>query len=642
MDRDTDRYRLLTRRTALIGAGQLGLFAALGARLYYLQVTQRDRFTTLSEENRVNMRLLPPSRGLIVDRFGVPLAVNNQNFRVVMVAEQTEDVDDTIAQLAGIVPLDDDDWERVHRDISRRRPFVPITIRDKLTWEQVSTIEVNSPELPGLSIDVGDARHYPFEDATAHILGYVGAVSEKELTGDPLLALPDFKIGKNGIEKRYEDSLRGQAGSSQVEVNAVGRVIREIDRSDGIPGEDLHLTIDIGLQSIVQDLLSREYSAASVVMDIHNGDVFSLVSSPSYDPNLFAGGISSQDWRRLLNDPYNPLSNKAVTGQYSPGSTFKMMTALAALEAGVVSTETSVWCPGHMQLGNHRFHCWRHYGHGWMELGDAIEQSCDVYFYDLALRVGVDRIAAMANRFGLGQSLGLDLPAESEGLIPTQAWKEATLGEPWHKGESLVSAIGQGFVLTTPMQLAVMTARLVNGGKAVTPRLAVADPADVNPVFPDIGVSAASLQAVVKGMVAVMSGSRGTARASQIDIEGMQMGGKTGTSQVKRISMAERASGIIKQEDRPWKDRHHALFVGFAPVQAPRYATAVIVEHGGSGSSSAAPLARDILIATQKRQSARPLRWVEPTPVGDVATVVDIDDVTEVAATPEADGEVGG
>ena len=644
MDRDNDRYRLLTRRTALIGAAQLGLFATLGARLYYLQVTEKDRYTTLSEENRVNMRLLPPSRGLILDRFGVPLAVNNQNFRVVMVAEQTDDVEDTVAQLAAIVPLDEDDWDRVQRDVARRRPFVPIMIRDKLTWEQVSTIEVNAPELPGLSIDVGDARHYPFNKATAHVLGYVGAVSEQELTGDPLLALPDFRIGKNGIERYYESVLRGQAGTSHVEVNAVGRVIREIDRSDGIPGEELHITIDIGLQTIVQDLLSRENSAAAVVMDIHNGDVYSLVSSPAYDPNLFAGGISSHDWRRLLTDPYNPLTNKAVTGQYAPGSTFKMITALAALEAGAITTETSVWCPGHMQLGNHRFHCWRHYGHGWMELGDAIEQSCDVYFYDLALRVGVDRIAAMANRFGLGQTLGLDLPSESEGLIPTQAWKQAVIGEIWHKGESLVAAIGQGFVLATPMQLAVMTARMVNGGKAVTPRLSVLSPDDQHPEFPDIGVSQASLEAVVKGMVAVTNGTRGTARASQIPLEGMEMGGKTGTSQVKRITMAERAAGIVKQEDRPWRDRHHALFVGFAPVEAPRYACAVVVEHGGSGSSSAAPLARDILIAAQRRQSARPMRWIEPKPVGDVASVVDVVDtgLPLHEDSPRRTGGVGG
>ncbi|MEO1248758.1 MAG: penicillin-binding protein 2 [Pseudomonadota bacterium] len=623
MDRDTDRYRLLARRTALIGAAKLGLFGALGARLYFLQVTEREHFTTLAEDNRINMRLLPPTRGLVLDRFGVPLAVNNQNFRVVLVAEQTEDVDRTIEQLADIVPLDEDDWDRVYRDLARRRPFVPITVRDKLTWEQVSTIEVNTPELPGLSIDVGDARHYPFKDATAHFLGYVGAVSEEELDGDPVLALPDFRIGKIGIEKRYEDVLRGHAGTSQVEVNAVGRVIRELDRSDGTPGQDLHLTIDIGLQSIVQELLSKEYSAAAVVMDVHNGDVYSLVSSPSYDPNLFAGGIGTHDWRRLLNDPYNPLTNKAVTGQYSPGSTFKMITALAALEAGVANTETSVWCPGFMRLGNHRFHCWRHHGHGWMELKDAIEQSCDIYFYEMALKVGVDRIAEMANRFGLGQKLGLDIPGESEGLIPTQAWKQATIGEPWQKGESLVSAIGQGFVLATPMQLAVMTARLVNGGKAVTPRLSVLDPADTYPIFPDIGVSEQSLRAVVKGMEAVVVGRRGTARASSIDFEGMQMGGKTGTSQVKRITMAERAAGIVKQEDRPWRDRHHALFVGFAPIEAPRYATAVVVEHGGSGSKSAAPLARDILIAAQNRQAARPMSWVEPTPVGEVAGVID-------------------
>ncbi|HET8727656.1 MAG TPA: penicillin-binding protein 2 [Alphaproteobacteria bacterium] len=612
MDRgDTERYRSLTRRTLVLGGMKLGLMGVLTARMYHLQVIESEKFHMLAEENRINMRLLAPSRGEIVDRFGVPLAVNNQNFQVVLVAEQAGDVAATLGKLSGIIPLGEEEIADVMRDVARRRAFVPVTVRENLTWDEVASIEVNAPALPGLSIEVGETRFYPFQESIAHVVGYVGAVAESDLTGDPVLTIPGFKIGKTGTERQHEEALRGKAGASQVEVNAVGRVIRELSRDEGEEGSRAQLTIDIGLQEFVARRLAVEQSASAVVMDVHNGEVYALSSSPGYDPNLFPKGISSVDWSRLLNDPYAPLTNKAIAGQYAPGSTFKMVVALAAMEEGI-GPDYTAYCPGHMTLGNHRFHCWKRGGHGRVDMIDSLEQSCDVYFYDVSRKIGIDKIATMANRLGLGTELEFDLPGEQPGLMPTTAWKLANIGESWHQGETLIASIGQGFVLATPLQLATMTARLVNGGKAVRPRVTQHiglpnDPANAVPPVPDIGLDPAALDSVVRGMVAVTEGSRGTARSAQIRVEGMEMGGKTGTSQVRRITAAERAAGVTSNEDLPWRRRDHALFVGFAPVHAPRYACSVVVEHGGGGSAVAAPIARDILQECQERDPGRQL-----------------------------------
>lgn len=617
MDRDTDRARGFTRRAFALGGLKLGLLGVLGGRLYYLQVDESDRYNVLAESNRINMRLIAPPRGVITDRFGAPLAVNDQNFRVVLVAEEAKDIQAVLGRLKQSVPLTEADFARISRDVKRRRAFVPVTVKENLNWDQVSWIDLNGPELPGLSIEVGESRRYPHGVETAHIIGYVAAVAEEDLTGEPVLSLPGFHIGKSGIERQYETDLRGSAGSSQVEVNAVGRVIRELDRDEGEPGQEVRLTLDLELQHYVMERLKTEFSAAAVIMDVHSGDVLAMASHPSYDANLFPNGISSADWRRLVEDPYGILNNKVISGQYPPGSTFKMTVAVAALEAGVITPDQRVFCPGSMDLGDHRFHCWKRGGHGGMSMVDALAQSCDVYFYELSKRLGIDRIAEVARRFGIGEKLGVDLPTERPGLMPTKAWKEANLGAPWQLGESLIAAIGQGYVLATPLQMATMTARLVNGGKAVVPRLTVAvgeQQMHEAPEFPALGFNPRNVAVVVDGMVAVMT--RGTGRRSQIKRQGMEMGGKSGTSQVRRISMAERAAGVT-QDEWPWNQRHHAWFLAYAPVGAPRYACSVIVEHGGGGSEYAGPIARDILQECQQRDSGRRLVSGVPGEAGD-------------------------
>ena len=615
MKRDQDRQKLFTRRAAMLGGGKVLLLSALVGRMYYLQVVEADRYTTLAEDNRINLRLLAPPRGRIVDRFGQLLAVNRQNYRVDLISEQVNkkygNVEMVLDLLSDIIEISAGERKRILREIRRKRSFLPVKVRENLTWEEVARIEVNAPNLPGVKVEIGQRRFYPHPDDTGHILGYVAAVSEKDMTDDPLLELPGFRIGKAGIEKVYDLALRGSGGNSRVEVNAFGRVIREIDRNDGQPGAELALTVDLKLQKYVGNRLGSE-SASAVVMDVRSGGILAMTSTPGYNPNAFNQGLSVSAWKALINNPHSPLINKSVAGQYPPGSTFKMMVALAALEKGVITPRTRHFCRGFIELGDSKFHCWKRGGHGAMNLKAAIKQSCDVYFYEIARRTGIDRISAMAERFGLGNALGVDLPGELSGLMPTKTWKQAAIGAPWQVGETLHAGIGQGYLLVTPLQLAVMTARLVNGGFKVLPHLArdIVVPEGVKPrgrQEPEsIGVSQNHLKLIKDAMSSVMNEAGGTAYKARIKEKGFEMGGKTGTAQVRRITKSEREAGVKKNRDLEWLQRDHAIFVGFAPVDNPRYAVSVIVEHGGGGSSTAAPIARDILLKTQRRDIVVP------------------------------------
>ncbi|GAA0299175.1 penicillin-binding protein 2 [Rhodovulum strictum] len=599
--RDNDESgRRISRRMMVLGGAQAVMAVALALRMRHLQVTEADTYRMLAEENRINIRLIPPIRGMVYDRAGHVVAENEQNYRIVVVREDAGDVEETLARLTRLVPLDEETIERAMREINRHSPFVPVTVADRLHWDDVARVAVNAPALPGISPEVGLSRHYPLGPDFAHLVGYVGPVSESDLaqieTPDPLLRIPRFQIGKTGVEAKYEDRLRGKAGTRRIEVNAAGRVIRELDRIEGQPGSDLQLTVDAGLQNFVQARLGEE-SAAVVVMDVERGDLLALASSPSFDPNLFVRGISVADYRVLTDTPYRPLSNKTVQGAYPPGSTFKMITALAALEDGVITPEETVWCPGHLTLGTRRFHCWKRGGHGHVNLIASVEQSCDVYYYDIGQRVGIDKIAEMARKFGLGEVFDLPLSAVGAGLVPDRAWKRARRGEEWRVGDTLNASIGQGYVLSTPLQLAVMSARLATG-RAVVPRLVksidgveqpsgAGEPLDVNP---------ANLARIRRSMDAVVNSRRGTAYGSRVVAAEMAMAGKTGTSQVRNITAAERAAGVFRNEDLPWERRDHALFVAYAPVETPKIAVSVVVEHGGGGSAAAAPIARDVTL----------------------------------------------
>lgn len=598
-DSEESKQRL-NRRTLLLGGAMGAMVAVLGVRMRYLQVDQADEFKLLAEENRINIRLIPPERGVIQDRNGKVIAGNEQNYRIVLTREAAGDVDLVMRRLATIIPMTAEEMQQSIDEVKSLSAFVPVTVAERLSWDDFSKVALNAPALPGVVPEVGQSRRYPLDTDFAQVVGYVGPVSEKDLEGlespDPLLKIPKFQIGKIGVEKWMEDTLRGEAGTKRIEVNSAGRVMRELEREEGKPGLDIRLTIDADIQNFAQARLGGE-SAAVVVVDVTNGDIICIASAPSFDPNLFVRGISNTDYGVLTENERRPLANKAVSGAYPPGSTFKMVTALAALEAGVMSPETRVRCPGYIEYGDRRFHCWKRAGHGTVGLTKALEESCDVFFYDIAQKVGIDAIAATGRLFGLGQRFDLPMSAITAGTMPDKAWKLEKQKSDWRIGDTINASIGQGYVLTSPLQLAVMTARIASG-RSVVPRLVRMINDTEIPVAeaPALGIPADYLQAVRLGMHEVVNSEKGTAKSSRIVDPTMVMAGKTGTSQVRNITAAERASGVIANENLPWNRRDHALFVAYAPYDSPRYAVAVVVEHGGGGSTVAAPIARDVLL----------------------------------------------
>ncbi|ETX30486.1 penicillin-binding protein 2 [Roseivivax isoporae] len=595
-----ESFRRVSRRAMILGGGQLAFAGLLALRMRHMQVDQADEFRLLAEENRINIRLIPPARGQIFDRNGVVIAANEPAYRITVVREDAGDLEETIARLATLVELDPAEIERAMAEMKRSAPFLPVTVADRVSWEAVSRVAANAPALPGVNPEVGLSRHYPHDQIFAHVVGYVQPVSERDLARyedpDPVLRIPRFQFGKIGVETKYEDMLRGRAGSKRVEVNAAGRVMRELDRREGEAGADLQLTVDTRLQDYIHARLGDE-SASVVVMDLEKGDLLAIASTPGFDPNKFVRGISYADYGALQADERHPLVSKTVQGFYPPGSTFKMITALAALESGIVGPSNTVWCPGHLKVGARRFHCWKRAGHGHMNLEQALMQSCDVYFYELALRVGIERIAEMGRRLGLGVAHDVPMSAVGEGIMPDKEWKRARWGQEWRIGDTVNCSIGQGDVLTSPLQLAVMTARLATG-RAVEPRLVKSIDGVETPSRGGgpITMNENHLRWIRKAMFEVSNNRRGTAYRSRIIADTMRMAGKTGTSQVRNITAAERARGVVRNEDLPWNRRDHGLFVNFAPYEAPRIAVAVVVEHGGGGSTAAAPIARDVTL----------------------------------------------
>lgn len=596
MPREGLRYQTYSRRALLLAGLQGIALAALGARLYYLSVVNGEKYRLRADKNRISIRLIAPERGEIFDRHGEKLATNTQDLRALLVPEQADQLEPTLKKVQQIIDLNDRSLTRIRQRIKRQRQFVPVTLAQGLDWETFSRLNVEMPKLPGVQTDAGLSRLYPGGEAIAHLVGYMASPDEEDVYKSPLYQLPGFKIGRQGLERRYESVLRGASGTRRVEVNAVGREIRELPpREESLRGNDLHLTLDMDLQKYVMQELGEE-AAGVVVLDIATGDILSMASSPGYDPNEFTRGISNANWQALLKDPRSPLLNKTVSGQYPPGSTIKMIVALAALEQGLITPETTFYCNGKHRLGNHTFHCWQNRGHGKLDMMQAIAKSCDVYFYEIAEKLDIDLIADMAKRFGLGNTFDIGVDGEKEGLVPTRQWKRIFQQESWQLGETLNVAIGQGAMLSTPLQLAVMTARLASG-QAVVPRM-VSDgsgnsgasffqPMDVNPFH---------LETVRRTMAMVME-EGGTAHDYRRRKSATPLAGKTGTAQVRRISLAERQAegGVIGNDELPWAYRDHALFVGYAPVDAPQIAVSVVVQHGGGGSSVAAPLARRFL-----------------------------------------------
>jgi penicillin-binding protein 2 len=602
-------YRLIRRRLVVSAIIVLVLIVTLLIRLYVLQVVDYEHFSTLSDSNRVRIKALPPPRGLIFDRNGVVMAKNLPAYRLEIVREQVDDIEDTLTRLKQYVDYSDQDLKRYRQSSKRRRSFESIPLRLNLNDDELARIAVNLHKFNGVEINARLARNYPLGDVGVHAIGYMNRINLEELSQvNEINYAGTSHIGKLGVEKFYEDELHGTVGVQQVEVNARGRTLRVLDEKPPIPGSNLHLTIDSRLQMVAEEAFG-DYNGSVVAIDPNNGDILALVSVPTFDPNLFVNGISVKDYAKLRDSPDRPLFNRALAGQYPPGSTVKPFYGLAGLETRTISKEQKLFCGGYYLLPNEerKFRDWKKEGHGVVDLEDAITQSCDIYFYDLSYRMGIDKISAFMVQFGFGQKTGIDSPGEKGGLMPSREWKLATQGMPWFPGETLNTGIGQGSFLVTSLQLANSTAALSQKGKRYRPRLvrAIESPdSEQQREIASLEVEGYKLlrdsnwQHILKSMKNVVHGVRGTAYPISWGLK-YSAAGKTGTAQVYGIAQEEE----YDEETVAEKLRDHALFISFAPADDPRIAVAVIVENGSHGGSVAAPIARKLMNAYLLGQS---------------------------------------
>ena len=583
-----------TRRAIVLGGAQAAVAVLLGGRMAWLAVTQRDKYEKLAESNRVQSQVIPPRRGWIVDRNGKPIAVNKTSFRVDLIPDRLQDPDRAIDELRQMLDLSHEDVERIKDALDKSPGYAPVPVIEGLDYERFAAVSLRQAELPGVAPTSGFTRSYPAGAAMGHLVGYVGPASpdDYQKTHDPLYITPGFKVGKEGLEKVMEPWLRGKPGAKRTEVTAHGRLVQELTTRPEQMGNTLRLTIDAPLQDYAARRLGPNSGSVTVV-DCETGGLLAMVSMPSYDPNVFTDGISKAEWAMLSGNDHLPLMNKTLLGLYPPGSTVKPMNALALLRWGVDPHET-VNCPGFFRLGNALFHCWRPHGHGAIDMHRAIQQSCDVYFYTMVRRLGIDKIAPTAHALGLGEKFDLPAILQRYGTYPDSAWKLRRYKSAWTAADTVNASIGQGYVLVNPLQLGMMAARIASG-RALAPRLIVNK--HYGPQGGSLNISAEQLAIIHAGMRDVINtGGAGTAGASKLQVPGVEMAGKTGTAQVRRISMADRAAGraLTFGTSGAWKTRDHGHFIGFAPVEQPKYAIGVTLEHGGHGPA-AAQIARDVI-----------------------------------------------
>ena len=597
--RFTSVHQSLTfsRRMALLAGGQAAVGALLVGRLSWLAVAENQRYQLLSESNRVQLIPVPPRRGWIVDRNGKPIAINRSSFRVDIIPQQLVDGQKVVAELSELLQLPPDEVERITRELKESRGFQPVSVAENVPYEQYAAITVRLPDLPGIAASRGFTRSYPAGSAVGQLIGYVGVASAKEYEKEdknPLLLIPGVKLGKEGLEKTLEKQLRGEPGGQRVEVTARGKLVKELDPKPDRSGHTVQLTIDSDLHTYAARRIGDQ-SGSIVVLDVRTGDVLAMPSMPSFNPNNFSDGISSNEWKMLSQDDHLPLVDKVLEGLYPSGSTIKPLMALALLKAGV-DPKRIVVCNRAYPLGNHVFHCDQR--HGPVNMEDAVVKSCDIYFYDTCRRVGVNAFAPLIKQMGFGEKFELPFDFQRFGTVPDPSWMQRRYHREWQTYDTINMSIGQGNVLINPMQLAIAAARLASG-RAVKPRLLASDPVREAPM---LGLDPEHLEFVRRAMGGVVD--HGTAAASKLPLDNIKMAGKTGTAQVRRITMAERAGGVIANESLNWKMRDHSLFVGFAPVENPRYAAAAIIEHGGFGAQVAAPLVRDTLLYLFDKQKA--------------------------------------
>lgn len=587
-----------SRRATLLGGASLGIGVVLIGRMGYISVVENSRYKLLSESNRVNFTLIPPRRGWLLDRNEKPIANNKVDFRIDLNPSRVKDIHATIATLRKLLRLEPDEVARINAELRRANNFQPIHVASGLDLNGFAAVSVRLPDLPGVSASRGFSRDYPPGAAVGHLVGYVGTPSaeEYEKNPSPILLAPGYKIGKDGLEKRFEETLQGKPGAKRVEVTARGKIVRELETRSDVPGKSMQLTLNAELQRYAARRLGEE-SGSVVVLDGQTGEILTMTSMPSFDPNSFSDGISQNEWQMLSSDDHVPLRDKSLRGLYPPGSTIKPMVALALLKEGIKEDDTIV-CTGRLKVGNSYFHCWKRGGHGRVNMAKAIYQSCDIYFYQMALRVGIMPIAQMAKALGLGAKYDLPVSSQSYGTVPDARWKLRKYNKKWQAYDTVNTTIGQGYMLSNPLQLAVMAARMASG-RSIAPSLLLAKNTPPSAI---LDIPSENLAFVRRAMGDVVS-PIGTARRAALPLPNLKMGGKTGTAQVRRITMEERAGGVRSNASLPWRFRDHGLFIAFAPVDNPRYAVSVVVEHGG-GSGSAYPIARDVMTFLYDRKIA--------------------------------------
>ncbi len=586
---DKKQYLALNRRSFLLYFLKLSLFSVVGWRLYNIQIKDSEKYKTLSKNNQIDIEILYPLRGEILDIQNNVLVSNKKVYDVYVIPEKTSNINETLKQISKIIKIDFAKRRKIIELTKKVKKFEKIKIFENIEWHQLEKIETNKLNIEGIFISQDYMRVYKYGKIFSHILGYINKPNEKELSLPFITNMPNLDIGKEGLERVFNPILVGKAGQREVEVNSLGRIIREISRKDSIKGNDLKLTLDLRLQEYSLNLLNSYRAGSIVVMNIENGHLLCMASTPSYDPNKIIKKPNQEYWNSILQNKLSPLTFRSVQGLYAPGSTFKMIVAIAGLYYGVIDTKTKHFCNGKISLGDRLYHCWKNNGHGSMTVEQAIQESCDVFFYEISKKIGIDKIASVARDFGLGKTYDIPLVNQKNGIVPSKNWKKEKLGESWYPGETLISAIGQGFVLANPLQLANMTSIIASNGKIIEPKI-INDGKYSN--FKKIEKYQEAIKIIKKSMFKVVNEQKGTAFKSRS--KKIKFSGKTGTSQVRRITVAERESEDFRKKEIEWNKRDHALFVGYMPYDNPKYSISVVIEHGGSGASTAAPIAKQV------------------------------------------------
>ncbi len=586
---DKKQYSVLNRRSFILYLLKLSLFSLVGWRLYNIQIKDSDKYKTLSKNNQIDIEILYPLRGKILDIKNNVLVSNQKVYDIYLIPENTTNINKTLTKISNIIKIDFGKRRKIIQLSKKVKKFEKIKIFENINWNDLEKIESNKLNIEGIFISQDYKRVYNYGNIFSHLLGYINKPNENELSLPFITNMPDLDIGKEGLEKNFNPILVGKSGQREIEVNSYGRIIREISRVDSSQGKDLQITLDLRLQEYALNLLNSHRAGSIVVMNIQNGHVLCMASTPSYNPNKIIEKPNKEYWDSILQNKLSPLTFRSVQGLYAPGSTFKMIVAIAGLYYGVIETKTKHFCSGKISLGERLYHCWKNNGHGSMNVEKAIKESCDVYFYEISKKIGIDRIAKVAKDFGLGKTYNIPLNNQKLGIVPSKDWKKQKLGESWYPGETLISAIGQGFVLANPLQLANMTAIIASDGNIIEPKI-IND--NILNNFDNLKKYNKAIKIIKNSMFKVVNEVKGTAYKSKSD--NIKFSGKTGTSQVRRITVAERESEDFRKKEVEWNKRDHALFVGYMPHDKPKYSISVVIEHGGSGASTAAPIAKQV------------------------------------------------